>query len=70
MKNLRRIDMGQYNEAVQERKFQIFKERTNLPTIEGRAEWDYILLHYPDGKKVKSFTDKRKKDEVIEEAWR
>ena len=58
--------MTEHTDKVNERKFQLFKERTNYPTIEARAEWDYLIKRYPNGKIVKVFDDKRKKDEIVE----
>ena len=59
--------MTEHRDKVEERRFQIFKERTDLPTLEARTEWDYMLKRYPSGKVVKVFDDKRKKDEVIQD---
>ena len=56
--------MTEHSEKVEARRFQLFKERTDLPTIEARAGWDYMLKRYPSGKIVKVFDDKRKKNEV------
>ena len=59
--------MTEHTDKVEKRRFQLFKERTNYPTIEGRAEWDYLLKRYPNGKIVKVFDDKRKKDQIVAE---
>ena len=59
--------MTEHTDKVKARRFQLFKEQTNYPTIEGRAEWDYLLKRYPNGKIVKVFDDKRKKNEIVEE---
>ena len=59
--------MTEHTDKVEERRFQLFKERTDLPTLETRAEWNYTLKHYPSGKKIKVFDDKRKKDQIINE---
>jgi hypothetical protein len=59
--------MTEHTDKVNERRFQLFKERTNLPTLESRPEWDYMLKTYPSGKIVKVFDDKRKKDQIVEE---
>jgi|TARA_R110002020_G_scaffold202084_8_gene405106 major membrane immunogen (membrane-anchored lipoprotein) len=39
----------------------------NLPTIENKTWENFITLSYPDGKIVKSFKDKRKKDIILQE---
>lgn len=57
--------MTEHTDKVEERRFQLFKERTDLPTLETRADWNYILKHYPSGKTVKVYDDKRRKEEVI-----
>ena len=57
--------MTEHREKVEARRFQLFKERTDLPTLETRADWNYILKSYPSGKVVKVFDDKRRKDEII-----
>ena len=59
--------MTEHTDKVKARRFQLFKERTDLPMPETRADWDYILKHYPSGKKIKVFDDKRKKDQIINE---
>jgi|DEB0MinimDraft_10_1074344.scaffolds.fasta_scaffold87108_4 hypothetical protein len=59
--------MTEHTDKVKARRFQLFKERTDLPMLETRADWDYILKHYPSGKKIKVFDDKRKKDQIINE---
>jgi len=59
--------MTEHKDKVEARRFQLFKERTDLPMLETRADWDYILKHYPSGKKIKVFDDKRKKDQIINE---
>jgi hypothetical protein len=59
--------MTEHTDKVEARRFQLFKERTDLPTLETRAGWDYTLKHYPSGKKIKVFDDKRKKDQIINE---
>jgi len=59
--------MTEHTDKVNERRFQLFKEQTNYPTIEGRAEWNYLLKRYPSGKIVKVFDDKRKKDQIVAE---
>lgn len=57
--------MTEHKDKVEARRFQIFKEQTDLPTLELRADWNYMLKRHPSGKIVKVFDDKRKKDEVI-----
>jgi hypothetical protein len=57
--------MTEHTDKVEARRFQLFKEKADLPTLELRSEWDYMLKYYPSGKIVKVFDDKRKKDEVI-----
>lgn len=59
--------MTEHREKVEDRRYQIWKERTDLPSLETRADWDYILKRYPSGKIVKIFDDKRKKNEVIQD---
>jgi hypothetical protein len=59
--------MTEHKDKVEARRFQLFKEQTDLPTLELRSEWDYMLKRYPSGKVVKVFKDKRKKDEVIQD---
>jgi len=59
--------MTEHKDKVEARRIQIFKERTDLPTLELRADWDYMLKRYPSGKLIKVFDDKRKKDEIINE---
>jgi len=59
--------MTEHKDKVEARRFQLFKERTDLPMLETRSDWDYILKHYPSGKKIKVFDDKRKKDQIINE---
>jgi len=59
--------MTEHKDKVEARRFQIFKERTDLPTLELMADWDYMLKRYPSGKIIKVFDDKRKKDEIINE---
>ena len=59
--------MTEHTNKVNERRFQLFKERTNLPTIEGIANTNYLIKRYPNGKIVKVFDDKRKKDQIVEE---
>jgi len=57
--------MTEHNDKVEKRRFELFKERADLPTLETRADWNYILKHYPSGKLIKVFDDKRKKDQII-----
>ena len=59
--------MTEHTDKVKASRFQLFKEQTNYPMIEGRAEWDYLLKRYPSGKIVKVFDDKRKKNEIVAE---
>jgi len=61
--------MTEHRDKVEERRFQIFKERTDLPTLETRADWNYILKHYPSGKTVKVYDDKRRKEETLEDKY-
>ena len=61
--------MTEHRDKVEERRFQLFKERTDLPTLETRAEWNYILKHYPSGKTVKVYDDKRRKEETLEDKY-
>ena len=57
--------MTEHTDKVEKRRFELFKERADLPTLETRAEWNYILKHYPSGKIVKVYDDRRRKEEVI-----
>ena len=59
--------MTEHADKVEKRRFELFKEMTDLPTLETRADWNYTLKHYPSGKKIKVFDDKRKKDQIINE---
>ena len=61
--------MTEHRDKVEERRFQLFKEMTDLPTLETRAEWNYILKHYPSGKTVKVYDDKRRKEETLEDKY-
>jgi len=61
--------MTEHRDKVEERRFQLFKERTDLPTLETRADWNYILKHYPSGKTVKVYDDKRRKEETLEDKY-
>ena len=59
--------MTEHTDKVEARRFQLFKESTDLPTLETKAGWNYTLKRYPSGKLIKVFDDKRKKDQVINE---
>ena len=61
--------MTEHADKVEKRRFQLFKERTDLPTLETRADWDYMLKHYPSGKTVKVYDDKRRKEETLEDKY-
>jgi hypothetical protein len=61
--------MTEHTDKVEARRFQLFKERTDLPTLETRADWNYILKHYPSGKTVKVYDDKRRKEETLEDKY-
>ena len=61
--------MTEHRDKVEERRFQLFKEQTDLPTLETRADWNYILKHYPSGKTVKVYDDKRRKEETLEDKY-
>ena len=61
--------MTEHRDKGEERRFQLFKERTDLPTLETRADWDYMLKHYPSGKTVKVYDDKRRKEETLEDKY-
>lgn len=58
--------MTEHTDKVEKRRFELFKERADLPTLETRAEWNYILKHYPSGKTVKVYDDRRRKEEIID----
>jgi len=59
--------MTEHTDKVEQARFRLFKEQTNYPTLELRPEWDYMLKTYPNGKIVKVFNDKRKKDQIVAE---
>jgi hypothetical protein len=61
--------MTEHNDKVEKRRFELFKERADLPTLETRADWNYILKHYPSGKTVKIYDDKRRKEETLEDKY-
>lgn len=61
--------MTEHTDKVEKRRFELFKERTDLPTLETRADWNYILKHYPSGKTVKIYDDKRRKEETLEDKY-
>jgi|TARA_R100000482_G_scaffold44968_1_gene15752 hypothetical protein len=54
---------------LEARREQLNYERHNYPSREFVAGNDYVTLYYSDGKIVRQYLDKRKKDEVIKEAW-
>jgi len=59
----------QYRHLVDKRRKEIADEKHNVPTMMHNVQDDFWELHYPDGKVVRSFKDKRKKDQVLQEAW-
>lgn len=59
--------MTEHTDKVEKRRFELFKERADLPTLETRAGWNYILKKFPSGKIIKIFDDGRKKDQIISE---
>ena len=59
--------MTEHTDKVEARRFQLFKEQTDYPTLETRADWNYTLKKFPSGKIIKIFHDKRKKDQIINE---
>ena len=61
--------MTEHADKVEKRRFQLFKEKADLPTLETRADWDYMLKHYPSGKTVKVYDDKRRKEETLEDKY-
>jgi len=61
--------MTEHTDKVEERRFQLFKEKADLPTLETRAEWNYMLKHYPSGKTVKVYDDKRRKEETLADKY-
>ena len=61
--------MTEHTDKVEKRRFELFKESTDLPTLETRAEWNYMLKHYPSGKTVKVYDDKRRKEEILEDKY-
>ncbi len=58
----------QYKHIVDKRRKEIADEKHNLPTMMHNVQDDFWDLHYPDGKIVRSYLDKRKKDLVLQEA--
>lgn len=61
--------MTEHTDKVEKRRFELFKERADLPTLETRADWNYILKHYPSGKTVKVYDDKRRKEETLADKY-
>jgi len=61
--------MTEHRDKVEKRRFELFKEKADLPTLETRADWNYILKHYPSGKTVKVYDDKRRKEETLEDKY-
>jgi len=58
----------QYRNLVDKRRKKIADEKHNIPTMMHNVQDDFWDLHYPDGKIVRSYLDKRKKDLVLQEA--
>ena len=58
----------QYKHIVDKRREEIAQEKHNLPTMMHNVQDDFWELHNPDGKIVRSYLDKRKKDLVLQEA--
>jgi len=58
----------QYKHIVDLRREEIAQEKHNVPTMMHNVQDDFWDLHYPDGKIVRSYLDKRKKDLVLQEA--
>ena len=59
----------QFTHIVNKRREEIAREKHNVPTMMHNVQDDFWDLHYPDGKIVRSYIDKRKKDQVLQEAW-
>lgn len=67
--------MTQYKDIVKKRNEELEKERdmssvTGITRVINKAKnIDYTTIYYKNGKQVRSYKDKRKKDEVIQEAF-
>jgi len=66
--------MTQYKDIVKKRNEELVEERdmssvTMTRVINKAKNIDYTTTYYKSGKQVRSYKDKRKKDEVIQEAF-
>lgn len=67
--------MTQYKNIIKKRRAELVEERdmssvTGITRVINKAEnIDYTTIYYKNGKQVRSYKDKRKKDEVIQEAY-
>ena len=67
--------MTQYKDIVKKRNEELVEERDMSSVtaitrvINKEKNIDYTTTYYKNGKQVRSYRDKRKKDEVIQEAF-
>ena len=61
--------MTQYKTIIEERRQELDYSKHNRPTWVRDLSNDYWDLYYPDGSIIRTYKDKRKKDEVIKEAF-
>ena len=66
--------MTQYKDIVKKRNEELVEERdmssvTAMTRVINAKNIDYTTTYYKSGKQVRSYKDKRKKDEVIQEAF-
>ena len=67
--------MTQYKDIVKKRNEELVKERDMSSVtaitrvINKEKNIDYTTTYYKNGKQVRSYRDKRKKDEVIQEGY-
>ena len=67
--------MTQYKNIIKKRRAELVEERdmssvTGITRVINKAKnIDYTTIYYKNGKQVRSYKDKRKKDEVIQEAY-
>lgn len=61
--------MTEYYEIVEQCRSLLVEQKHNLPAMTHNVQDDFWLLTYPDGKIVKTYKDKRKKDEILQESY-
>jgi len=54
---------------VEQRRSLLSEQKHNVPAMTHNVQDDFWLLTYPDGKIVKTYKDKRKKDEILQESY-